>query len=136
MGHVVTTAIPGVHEPVGYRHVARVGTTLYVAGQVARAVDGSLVGAADFGAQARQVFANLQAVLASQGAALADVVKSTVYLTDARHIPAFREVRNSVLGDVLPPSTMVVVQGLALPELLIEIEVIAIVPTEDGGTGA
>jgi enamine deaminase RidA (YjgF/YER057c/UK114 family) len=128
MGHVVTTAIPGVHEPTGYRHLARVGDTLYVAGQIAKALDGSVVGVGDAHAQTRQVFANLAAVLASQGAGLGDVVKSTVFLTDARHIPAFREVRGSILGEDLPSSTLVIVDGLALPELLIEIEAIAVVP--------
>ena len=129
MSHVITDAIPGVHEPVGYRHLARVGDTLYVAGQIARALDGSVVGVGDVNAQARQVFANLEAVLASQGAGLGDIVKSTVFLTDARHIPGFREARAAVLGDDLPPSTLLIVDGLALPELLIEIEAIAIVPS-------
>ena len=129
MAHVITDPIPGVHEPTGYRHLARVGDTLYVAGQIARAIDGSVVGVGDIQAQARQVFANLEAVLASQGAGLRDIVKTTVFLTDARLIPGFREARGSVLGEDLPPSTLLIVEGLAMPELLIEIEAIAIVPS-------
>jgi enamine deaminase RidA (YjgF/YER057c/UK114 family) len=120
---------PTLAKPTGYTHVV-VGAdrrTVYIAGQVAFDSAGNLVGGSDFSAQAEQVFANLRRALASVGASLADVVKSTTFITDARHVPALREVRNRHLDPRRPPaSTLVVVSALARPEFLIEIEAIAV----------
>jgi enamine deaminase RidA (YjgF/YER057c/UK114 family) len=118
----------GVHAPVGYSHACRVGDTVYLAGQVARDLGGEVVGTGDVRAQARQAFANIVAILGEMGASVANIVKTTVYLTDARYIDAFREVRQEVLGDHLPPNTLLVVSGLARPDLLVEIEAIAVLP--------
>jgi|KBSSwiStaDraftv2_1062776.scaffolds.fasta_scaffold00033_43 reactive intermediate/imine deaminase len=118
-----------VHPPTGYTHLVEVsgGRTLYVAGQIALDRTGTLVGAGDFKAQARQVFENLKAVLAAGGAGFDDVVKITVFLTDISDLAAFREVRNAYFPKELPASTLVQVQRLARPELMLEVEAVAVV---------
>jgi len=119
---------PGLAKPTGYTHVvvSPDQRTAYIAGQVALDSAGKLVGADDFKAQAEQVFVNLRRALAGAGASLGQVMKTTTYITDARHIPALREIRNRHLGPIDPPaSTLLIVSGLARLELLIEIEAVA-----------
>ena len=65
----------GIYKPATYDHAMRAGNTLYVAGQVARDADGVLVAPGDAAAQARQVYANLGAILEAAGASTASVVK-------------------------------------------------------------
>jgi len=120
----------GVSKPVGYTHVvrARGGSTVYIAGQVAADETGKVVGEGDFGAQARQVFANLRAALASVGAGFEHVVKTTTYIVnytpDMRD--ALRAARAEGMGDNAPASTLIGVQALASPAYLIEVEAIAV----------
>lgn len=120
---------PTLSKPTGYTHVVEVsgGKTVYVSGQIALDKDGNLVGAGDMKAQAEQVFKNLQAALAAAGATFADVVKMNTYTTDMSQASAIREVRARYFGDAAPASTLVQVVHLARPELMLEIEVIAIV---------
>lgn len=66
---------PELGQPRGYAHVVKAGTTVYVAGQVARNKDGQIVGEGDFATQAEQVFENLKTCLAAAGASFNDVVK-------------------------------------------------------------
>ena len=101
---------------------------VFASGQVARDVDGNLVGPGDIHAQTRQVLRNLQAVLAEGGAALDDVVKVTVFVTNLpEHFAAIHEVRAEFFKSDYPASTLVEVSGLVHPEMLIEIEAIAVV---------
>lgn len=113
----------------GYTHVVRaVGTrTLYISGQVGLDGQGRLAG--DFAAQARQVFANLRTCLAAAGANPSQVAKMTTYIVGyqaAVHRPALTAARAEVFGLHPPASTLVGVQALAVPELLIEVEAIAV----------
>lgn len=119
-------------KPPGYSQVIRVssGTTIYVAGQVAWNADNELVGEGDFEAQARQVFTNLVAALAAVEAGPADLVKMCTYVVDHDDVKlhTLRRVRNEILGDTTPPtSTLLGVAALALPDLLIEVDAIAVV---------
>jgi enamine deaminase RidA (YjgF/YER057c/UK114 family) len=119
-----------IHPPFGYTHVVEVtaGRPVYIAGQIALDRSGALVGPGDVGAQARQVFDNLQAALASVGAAFDQVVKLTFYLLDVGQLPAVREVRDRYVNTAQPPaSTAVEVRRLARDDLLIEVEAIAII---------
>jgi enamine deaminase RidA (YjgF/YER057c/UK114 family) len=119
-----------IHPPFGYTHVVEVtaGRPVYIAGQIALDRSGALVGHGDVGAQARQVFDNLQAALASVGAAIDQVVKLTFYLLDVGQLPAVREVRDRYVNTAQPPaSTAVEVRRLARDDLLIELEAIAII---------
>jgi enamine deaminase RidA (YjgF/YER057c/UK114 family) len=119
----------GVHEARGYTHVVKAtgGTTIYVSGQVGVAPDGSV--AEGLQAQAKQAYANLQAALAAAGATAADVAKINTYVVnytpEAR--PALAAARQGVFDAASPPaSTLIGVQALAQPNLLIEVEAIAV----------
>lgn len=116
----------GVHQPRGYSHAVRVGNTIYVAGQVGwdeqrRVVPGG------FEAQAAQALENLKRVLEAAGASLRDVVKVNTYLKDIGHAPQYRQLRERYFVPPFPASTLVQIAGLAAPELLIEIEAVAVV---------
>lgn len=117
----------GLPTPPTYSHVVRAGSTIYVAGQVAQNERGEVVGRGDIIAQTTQVFENLKKALISADADFSNLVKITVFVTDARFREPMAEVRSRYLKDSLPASTLVVVAGLASPDYLIEIEGIAVV---------
>jgi enamine deaminase RidA (YjgF/YER057c/UK114 family) len=130
---------PTLVKPNGYTHVvvAPDGRTAYVAGQVAFDSTGQLVGGNDFQAQAERVFQNLRRALAGAGGSLDDVVKTTTFVTDQKHVAALREIRAKYLDRNRPPAnTMVVVSSLARPDLLIEIEAVALLGGVVRHTGA
>jgi enamine deaminase RidA (YjgF/YER057c/UK114 family) len=106
----------GVEVPPGAR-------TLYVSGQVGVGGDGRTV-EGGFDAQCGQAIANVEAVLASAGMALGDIVKVTIYLTRREDIPRLRDIRAERLA-VAPTVTMVLVAGLHAPDWLVEIEAVA-----------
>lgn len=115
-------------EGIGYSHVAKVGETIYLAGQVALDKEGNLVGKGDIKAQTNQVYANLQAILEELGGGLDCLVKLTTYLTDRSQLEGFRRARNRLFDESFPPNTLVFVAGLANPDFLVEIEAIAVLP--------
>ncbi len=124
MGREVVT-VQGVHKTTGYSHAAKAGGLIFVAGQVAQDVEGTVIGRGDIEAQAVQIFENLKAVLASAGATLDDVVKMTTYTTSVAYRPKIAEVRSRYFKTYFPPNTFVVVASLAAPEYLLEIEAVA-----------
>ena len=114
-----------VHKPVGrYSHTVRVprdAEWLVIAGQVGVDPSGKLAG--DFRRQAEQTFRNVVACLRANGMTKRDLVKVTTFLTDPRNIEAYRAARKRVLGDdTVPASTLLIIDGLASPEMLIEVE--------------
>ena len=118
-----------------YSHVARMapGEIAFIAGQVAIDGKGNLVGAGDLGAQVKQVFANLGGILKDLGSDFEQVVQFTTYLTSADSIPAWMAARGEIFPKLFPagkypPNTLLVVNRLVRPELLLEIEAIARVP--------
>jgi reactive intermediate/imine deaminase len=117
-------------RPTGYSHVAVVlgGRIVYVAGQVALDKSGKLVGEGDMRAQAQQVFENLKSAVESAGGDFNDVVKLNVYCVDFSHLAEIREVRDKFVNTKNPPaSTAVQVSRLFRPDVLIEIEAVAVV---------
>ena len=118
--------LKSVHSTVGYSHAARAGNTLYIAGQVAQDVGGNLVGKGDFEAQARQVFANLKSIMEEAGGSLQNIVKMTTLLTHYNYIGAYRNARNEYFSDPFPPNTLMIIESLALPDYMIEVEAIAV----------
>ena len=119
--------VPELGEPLShYTDAVRAGDLLFISGVVPVDGDGNLVRADDVVEQARQVFANLAAVLAAAGATFADVVKVNVYLTDIADRPRINPVRQEIFGDVRPASTLVEVSALAVPGAKIEIEAVAL----------
>lgn len=105
----------------------QIGNTIYVSGQIAYDSSGKLVGEGDMKAQTRQVFDNIRDVLESAGSGLKDIVKINTYITDGSKFMDMLAVRSEIFGSDPPASTAVVVQALAFPALLIEVEAIAIV---------
>jgi enamine deaminase RidA (YjgF/YER057c/UK114 family) len=97
---------------------------IHVSGQVALR-DGAPVGAGDPEAQARQCFANLEAVLREAGAGLSGVILLRCYLTDAEFYSAYAKVKNELFRAHPPAGTAVIVKALLLPALLMEVEAIA-----------
>lgn len=119
----------GVAQPTGpFVNVVRAGTLVFVSGHVAVGSDGQVVGVDDPEAQAVQVLESLGASLRATGAGFADVAKVTVYLTDMAHREAVARVRERYFGDAKPASTLVEVSALVHPDLLLEIEAIAVLP--------
>jgi enamine deaminase RidA (YjgF/YER057c/UK114 family) len=107
--------------------VAGAGRLVLISGQVAFDADGALVGKDDPAGQTRQVFENLRRCLAAVGATFDDVVKLNYYLTDIYDLPDVREIRDEFIDTERPPaSTAVQVVALALPDLLIEVEALAL----------
>jgi len=122
-----------VAAPVGtYSQAVRVETGdavwIHVSGQIAIDLEGNLVGPGDLRAQTRQVFENLGAILEAHGATFADVVKIGTYLTTLDDLAGMREVRSEYLTAEPPASTAVQVVALVVPDALIEIDLVAVVP--------
>ena len=113
-----------------YSHaVSFTGRMVVVSGQVPLDAEGRLVGPDDPRAQTRQVFQNLQAVLAAAGCDLSHVVKLTVFLTNMGDLADFRAVRDEFVDAARPPaSSLVQVSGLVHPAFRVEIEAIAALP--------
>ncbi len=103
------------------------GHLIMLAGQVAVDVDGNTVGVNDMKAQTRQVYENIKAALEAAGAGMEDIVRLTVYITDPADFPASMEVRQTYFNEPYPASTLLIISGLAKPEWLIEIDVVAFV---------
>src|SRR6266481_9170074 len=113
-----------------YSHVVTVngpGKTIYVAGQLARDVSGNLVGKGDMRAQMEQTFKNLDACLKAAGATWADVVKTNTFVIDYQAFSQCSDVRMRYFGVGSPTSTTIQISGLAQPEAMVEIEMIAAV---------
>ncbi|TMR04938.1 RidA family protein [Actinomadura soli] len=105
------------------------GGMVFIAGQVARDAAGRLIGPADPEAQARQVYENVRAVLADAGGGPGDIVATTTYITDRAYREPVTAVRRSFFdGADYPANTLVIVAGLGLPDYLVEVSAIAVVP--------
>jgi reactive intermediate/imine deaminase len=99
---------------------------LFVSGMTARDKDGNIVGKGDMKAQTRQVLENIKAALEKAGATFDQIVKVTVFITDMSRFKEIHEVRAQYFKENYPASTMVQVSGLVSPEMLIEVEAIAV----------
>jgi len=111
-----------------YNHVvvAESQKLIFISGQLARNEAGEIVGPRDMRAQIKQVGENLRKALQATGCTLADLVKTTTFVTDIDEFFRHVDVRHDYLGVALPASTTVEVRRLAHPDLLVEIEAIAV----------
>ncbi len=119
-------------KPVGYSQLVTVqgGTLVLLSGQIPVNPQNELVGGNDLAAQTRQVFENIGLALKSVGASFTDVVKLTYYIVNYKFEDrqTILKIRDEYVALERPPaSTLIGVQGLALPEFLIEIEALAFV---------
>lgn len=109
-------------------HAVVANRTVYLRGQVGTDLEGNLVGAGDPAAQADQAMANVEQLLREAGSDLSHIVKTTIYITDPRYREPVYQTVGRWLRGVHPVSTGLVVSGLAQPEWLMEIDVIAVIP--------
>ena len=108
--------------------ISQPGRMVFVAGQTASDPQGNVVGIADARAQTRYVIEKIQRAVEAAGGTMNDVVAMNVFTTDVRYHRDINETRRELLGSNFPASTMVQVVALARPELLLEINAIAVIP--------
>ena len=121
---------PDPYEPFRLAQAYRVGDLIFVSGQAAIDLEGTIVGVGDFDAQAEQTFKNLASVLEAGGSSLAKIVKVTIFLKDMGNFGKIVGLREKFFTPPYPADTIVEITSLALPELEIEIEAIAMVEGE------
>jgi 2-iminobutanoate/2-iminopropanoate deaminase len=121
--------VKGLGEPIShYTDAVRFGDVLYVSGVAPTDAQQNVVGIGDVTAQARQIFVNLERILAAAGAGFADVLKVTVYMTDVEERRLINPVRQEYFGDARPASTLIGVSSLAIPGMKVEIEAVVGLP--------
>jgi enamine deaminase RidA (YjgF/YER057c/UK114 family) len=111
---------------VGYSRAVRIGSLVEVAGTTAVDESGQVVGAGDPYEQARYILAKIETALHEAGAAMEDVIRTRMYVTDIAHWEAIGRAHGERFRHVKPAATMVEVQSLIQPGLLVEIEVTAV----------
>jgi reactive intermediate/imine deaminase len=115
------------YEPlIGFSRAVRVGDTVYVSGTVAWGPGGKLVGPGDVYAQAKQAIANIEAALEEAGGSLRDVVRTRIYLADISRWEEAARAHREAFAEVLPASSLLEVSRLASPDMLVEIEAVAV----------
>jgi 2-iminobutanoate/2-iminopropanoate deaminase len=129
--------VDGLAEPIShFTDAVLADGFLYVSGIVAVDGEGRLVGGDDVVVQTRQIFETLRAVLDAAGCGFEDVVKVTVFLTDIDDRPRINPVRQEVFGSTRPASTLVEVSRLAVEGARVEIECVALVPSDTVSQGS
>jgi enamine deaminase RidA (YjgF/YER057c/UK114 family) len=130
---VETTGVPRPLGAYSQAVTVRPGRLMFIAGQVAIDEEGNLVGKGDFPAQVRQVFHNLEQILASAGASFQNVVQFTTYLVRSQDVEELIATRREIYergypsGDY-PPNTLLIIDRLVREEFLLEVEAIAALP--------
>ena len=111
----------------GYSRAVRVGNIIEVAGTTAVDTEGQVVGAGDISKQTDYIFNKIRNALNHAGSKMSDVIRTRMYLTDINDWETVARVHGDIFSDIKPVSTLVEVSGLIDEELLIEIEVSAVV---------
>jgi len=121
------SSVSPYEDVIGFSRAVRAGDLVFVSGTVAWGPDGKLVGKGDVYAQAKQTLANIEGYLREAGATLKDVVRTRIYLTDIGRWQEVARAHREAFDDVRPASSMLEISSLAEPEMLVEIEAVAVV---------
>jgi len=105
-------------------------TIVEISGQTSMSAEGDVLHMDDFEKQVETALQNLETVLEEAGATINDVVKIGAYLTDQKHMESYRRVQSEFFGDFNPAQTLLIVEDLALPDLMVEVEATAYVGPE------
>jgi reactive intermediate/imine deaminase len=118
-----------LYKPLGiYSHAVKAtgAQWLFLSGVTPRDQTGKVVGSGDIHYQTRQVFENMKTVLDSAGATFDNIVKATTYVTDASLYPEIQKIRAEYFKEKYPASTLIQVEQLSSKEIMIEVEVVAV----------
>ena len=118
---------------VGYSRAVRVGNLVFVSGTTATDARGGAVTLDDTYSQAREILNRIGDALTGVGCSIEDVVQTRVYVRDVKIWEEVGRAHGEVFGEVRPATTIVGVDGLVAPEMLVEIEDIAVAPPVDRG---
>jgi Putative translation initiation inhibitor, yjgF family len=108
--------------------ISQPGRMVFIAGQTASDQQGNVVGAGDARAQTRYIIGKIKRAVEAAGGTISDLVAMNIFTTDVRYHRDINETRREVLGSNFPTSTMVQVVALARPELMLEVNAIAVIP--------
>lgn len=129
------SSVSPYEDVIGFSRAVRAGDLVFVSGTVAWGPDGKLVGKGDVYAQAKQTLANIEGYLREAGASLNDVVRTRIYLTDIGRWQEVARAHREAFGDVRPASSLLEISRLAEPEMLVEIEAVAVVSAASESQG-
>lgn len=121
-----------LHPTKGYSHLVGVesGKLFFISGQVSIDQHGNIVGKGDYSRQAKQVFDNIGLALKHVGISFRNLIKINIYLLDMNHLQEVRSVRNEYIDVKHPPASSVIqVSALFMPDILLEVEAVAFLPS-------